>query len=367
MKIISIFNNKGGVGKTTLTFHLAHALAALGKRVLLIDLDPQCNLSIFCMPEEQLESVWNTEEPYIDDFDRTRKTVGAEQFKSISNQTRTIHFLLKPIEDGVTEVGNLVTPPFKVNKFLDLIPGRLTLHRYEDRIARRWSDVYQGDPLAIRTITGIRETATNYAAEFGYDFIIVDTSPSLGSLNKVIISTVDGFIVPCMPDMFSLYGIKNIGNSLSAWKKDFSTIFKVISEEKRHSFPPNFVQFLGYTIFNAKRYAGNNKWDLSMAHFNFAQKIPSAIKQNISADVRDHLSDEELSSPIGGMAVMHSMMTKPAMAQKYHVPIWQVPSVPDLETDDKTTILGNRHDYESTETGFLDFTNDMLERVNKLP
>src|SRR5712671_22277 len=45
MKIISVFNNKGGVGKTTLTFHLAHALGEIGYRVLLMDLDPQCNLT----------------------------------------------------------------------------------------------------------------------------------------------------------------------------------------------------------------------------------------------------------------------------------------------------------------------------------
>jgi cellulose biosynthesis protein BcsQ len=364
MKIISIFNNKGGVGKTTLTFHIAHALATQGKRILLIDLDPQCNLSIFCMKEEQLESIWKAEEPYIDDFDRARRS---EQFKKDSSLTRTIHFLLKPIEDGVTEVDKLVTPAFKVSENLDLIPGRLTLHKYEDRVARRWSDVYQGDPLAIRTITGIRETATNYGEAFGYDFVIVDTSPSLGSLNKTIISTVDGFLIPCMPDMFSLYGIKNIGSSLSEWKKDFNTIFKVISEEKRHSFPADFVQFLGYTIFNAKRYTGNNEWDLSMAHYNFAQEIPAAIRNNIAPEVRGHLSDAELSSPIGGMAVMHSMMTKPAMAQKYHVPIWAVPTVFDLEPDDKATILGNRKDYERTKDGFVAFTKDMLDRISKLP
>lgn len=45
-KFISIFNNKGGVGKTTLTWNLADALAEKGKRVLLVDFDPQCNLSI---------------------------------------------------------------------------------------------------------------------------------------------------------------------------------------------------------------------------------------------------------------------------------------------------------------------------------
>ena len=52
VRLISVFNNKGGVGKTTLSFHLAHALAELGHRVLMVDLDPQCNLTINCMDVE---------------------------------------------------------------------------------------------------------------------------------------------------------------------------------------------------------------------------------------------------------------------------------------------------------------------------
>jgi len=58
LKTISIFNNKGGVGKTTLTYHLAHALAELGKKILIIDLDPQCNISTLSVPQEWLMKVW---------------------------------------------------------------------------------------------------------------------------------------------------------------------------------------------------------------------------------------------------------------------------------------------------------------------
>ena len=52
MKTISLFNNKGGVGKTTLTWNLSVSLSAKGKSVLLIDFDPQCNLSIALLGED---------------------------------------------------------------------------------------------------------------------------------------------------------------------------------------------------------------------------------------------------------------------------------------------------------------------------
>jgi cellulose biosynthesis protein BcsQ len=70
LKTISVFNNKGGVGKTTLTFHLGNALAELGNKTLVIDLDPQCNLTILGLTEETLDQVWHAEEAFIDDFTR---------------------------------------------------------------------------------------------------------------------------------------------------------------------------------------------------------------------------------------------------------------------------------------------------------
>ena len=105
--------------------------------------------------------------------------------------------------------------------------------------------------------------AEEYGVRFHYDFVIIDTSPSLGALNKLIISTVDGFLIPALPDMFSLYGIRNIGNSLKQWKKEFSTIYTLISDDKRKKFPPKFVRFLGYTIYNAKKIYRANRLGFS--------------------------------------------------------------------------------------------------------
>jgi cellulose biosynthesis protein BcsQ len=363
LQSISIFNNKGGVGKTTLTFHLAHAFAELGKKTLIVDLDPQCNLTIFALPDEVIWKMWSAEDDYIDDFNSTRER--NPHFDDVLASPRSVHFVLKPTEDGTAELPSL-PPPFTLAPNLHLLPGRLTLHLYEDKIASRWSDIYQGDPLAIRTVTRPRSIAEEYARVYGYDVVIFDTSPSLGALNKAVISLVDGFVVPCNPDMFSLYGIRNIGNSLSIWKKQFETIFHLLSNEKRSNFPDDFVKFLGFTIYNARKYTGSNDWDLATAHFNFAQQIPTTIKTFIKKDIRSHLTDSQLASPIGGTAVMHSHSTLPSMAQKYHLPIWKVPSSPHLEGADKSTIAGNRATYEGTRPKYHQFAKDVLDRLDTL-
>lgn len=364
MKTISVFNNKGGVGKTTLTFHLAHALAEQGFRTLLIDLDPQCNLTIYGMDQDALHDIWKEEDDFVADFKSAQQKLTASEFSKLISQTRSIHFLLKPVEDGIDDLPSL-PPPRQLANNLDLIPGRLTMHLYEDAVARRWSEVYQGDPLAVRTVTRPRELAIAYAQQFGYDFVIMDTSPSLGTLNRLVISTTDGFLIPCMPDMFSLYGIRNIGNALTVWKKQFDTIYHLLSNEKRALFPENFVRLLGFTIYNAKRYSGASKWDLAQAHFNYAAQIPDAIADFIPAAVRDHLDPSVWSHPIGETAIMHTHNTMPAMAQKYHRPMWKVPSAP-LEHEDTSTVGGNRGLYQATQALYHTFAKDLLGRLSSL-
>ncbi|MGR6980882.1 ParA family protein [Testudinibacter sp. P27/CKL/0425] len=375
MKMISLFNNKGGVGKSTLAFHLAHILSAMGHKTLIIDLDPQCNLTIFAMEEEELHKIWEDENDFIEDLEQAKKNTPGENYNSLLKSPRTIHFLLKPAEDGLENFEPL-PPPIEINKNLGLIPGRLTVNQYESKISERWNGLYRGEPLSIRTVTNIRAIAESYSEEYNYDFVIVDTSPSLGDLNKVIISTVDGFIIPALPDMFSLYGIRNIGNSLKLWKKEFDTIYGLISTDKRKRFPRKFVRFLGYTIYNAKKYSkekkennGNNEnkeKELARAHEYYAQQIPKTIEKFISIEVREHLSDTVAHLPIGRDALMYSHNTLPNMAQKYKTPMWQVPMLPNLNPKDKSTISGNKAKYIDTKNKYKEFGEDFLRRIEAL-
>lgn len=362
MKSIAVFNNKGGVGKTTLAYHLAYALSELGKKTLLLDLDPQSNLTLFGESLEDLDSMWSAEEPFVDDFERARVRADPKDFETLLRQSHSIHFLLKPAEDGASEFTN-EPPPRWITPNLGLIPGRLSLHMFEDRLASRWSDAYRGDPLAVRTASRIRAICESYASAHGFDYVVADTSPSLGILNKVVISTMTGFLIPCAPDIFSMYGIRNIGRALARWKHEFDTLYTLLSRDKRSSFPESFVNFLGFTIYNARKRDGQNELDLPQAHYTHAIKIPDIIEQHIPPELRSTLSSEQARRPIGGTSVIHSHNTLPAMAQKYRLPIWRVPDSSALEADDRSTIRGNRGTYEATQAKYHDFAKDLLVRL----
>ena len=96
MKSISVFNNKGGVGKTTLTYHLGHALSEMGYKVLLIDADPQCNLTIYSLAQEEIHKIWSVEDKFIDEgFESSKNSMSKNAFTEMLSTPRSLHFVLK--------------------------------------------------------------------------------------------------------------------------------------------------------------------------------------------------------------------------------------------------------------------------------
>ncbi|WP_104748518.1 ParA family protein [Helicobacter cetorum] len=372
MYVLSVFNNKGGVGKTTLTFHLAHALSEMGHKTLLIDLDPQCNLTISSLSEEKIQGIWDEEEDFIRSFEIADKE--KERFKEIARKNRSIHFLLRPLDNGKSIFEYDVIPkPCSLGKNLDLLPGRLSVNKYEDTIAEQLPFAFKpgGNYLSIKIIMEVRNICEEYSKKYGYHYIIVDTSPSLGILNKVIISTVDGFFIPAQPDMFSLYGIKNIGRSLELWQQEFEKL-RSENQLRLEKFPKYFVQFLGYTIYNAKKYDNKskpNKPKLAQAHSYYVDKIPKFIKQYIK-DANKKFNKEVIEKSIGDMGdntIMYSHNTFPSLSQKYQVPMWKIPSCSHLEAEDVNTVRGgNKAKYEELQGKYHAFAKELIGRVQEL-
>ncbi|WP_027001704.1 ParA family protein [Hugenholtzia roseola] len=379
MKILSIFNNKGGVGKTTLTYHLGHILAEMDKKVLMIDLDPQCNLSIYSILEQEIGAIWEKENDFIKDFKAAKEKMGEIAFQKLISEPRSIHFLLSPTEQGESDLETL-PPPYSltdgtISGKLDLIVGRLSVNTYESIISERWSKAMLSDPLALRTIFKIRNIAQEYSKKNDYDFVLIDTSPSLGTLNKAIISTVDGFFIPCLPDLFSLYGIRNIGEALDIWKKEFDVMRLLLKNGKKEIYDFPFVKFLGYTIFNAKKYTGVNDLDLAKGNYYYAQLIAESIQKYIAKDIA---ISKNVDKNIGSKSIMYTHNTHPNFAQRLKTPIWNlgkcdfdayVKKYPE-EAEDinkyKQTMPLQKDALEEIRKGYETFAKDLLERIELL-
>lgn len=138
---VALFNNKGGVGKTTLAYHLAHMMCRLGRRVIAVDLDPQSNLTAEFLDEEQVEAIWRYPDPV------TPASSAGEPAES-----RTIAGAVKPIMDGVGDIRPC--EPVQVADDLWLLAGDLTLSAFEDRLSDAWPRGFTGeDVAALRTTT----------------------------------------------------------------------------------------------------------------------------------------------------------------------------------------------------------------------
>ena len=353
--IVSVFNNKGGVGKTTLLFHLACALAEQDKKVLMMDLDPQCSLTLNALPEEDVEKMWAEEEPYIKDY-RSSKDAQPFAHDALMKKERSIHFILKPLEDGL-ESEITAVPCHTLMKNVDIIPGRLSLQFFESFIAHRWSEAFTGSPHAIQSIASVRRVAEFYQDKYGYDCVLIDTSPSLGDLNRITVGLSDYFFIPCSTDVFSIYGIRNIGASLEKWDMEFKALSYLLPETRKKSFPTTMVKLLGYTLYKAQKSgASRNGLGIPQSHYLHATKIPGEIKHCLRDDFLANGID--VSKNLGGRTVIYSHNSLPSGSQQCHVPMWRVPSMPNVVT--KTT-----QGFRETQEMYHEFASDFLSRVKK--
>ncbi|MBI1759443.1 MAG: ParA family protein [Actinobacteria bacterium] len=198
MTTIALFNNKGGVGKTTLVYHLAHMISRLGVRVLAADLDPQANLTAHFLDEDALEELWGEHRP-------TRQTVADA---------------VQPIVDGEGDV--MPVSPREIAEGLWLLPGDLGLSQFEERLAQEWpATLAGGNKAAARTTTALHRLVHAAAGTVEAEVVLLDAGPSLGALSRTTLLVAEQVIVPLGADLFSAQGLRNLGPALRRWRRDW--------------------------------------------------------------------------------------------------------------------------------------------------
>ncbi|HYH67954.1 MAG TPA: AAA family ATPase [Urbifossiella sp.] len=228
VKRIALFNHKGGVSKTTTAFNLGWMLARGGSRVMLVDADPQCNLTGLVLGYR-----------------------GQGEFEDFYEEqpARNIRAGLAPaFESRPKEIEAIECVPVNGNPNMVLLPGHIRLSEYE--VSLGMAQELSGTIQTLQNLPGslsylISKTAEKHHAEY----VLIDMNPSLSSINQNLLMTSDYFIVPTSPDYFSVMAVDSLASVLPKWRKwsrqaSGMSIFK----EASYPLPTTTPKFLGTIV-----------------------------------------------------------------------------------------------------------------------
>jgi cellulose biosynthesis protein BcsQ len=195
--VIAFFNNKGGVGKTSLVYHLAWMFADLQVTVLAADLDPQMNLTAAFLDDDKLELFWAPD---------------PREF--------TVHGFLQPLLKGTGDI--LEAYPVRIEDKLALLAGDLQLSAFEDELSQQWPNSLSGQERPFRVISAFWRMMQHAARAYCADIILLDLGPNLGAINRAGLLSADYVVVPLSPDLFSLQGLRNLGSYFKRWRSEWT-------------------------------------------------------------------------------------------------------------------------------------------------
>lgn len=295
-KRLVIYNHKGGVGKTTLTINIAYALAAIGKRILLVDSDPQCNITSYLVDDASLDSLLDSS----DDEDG-----------------QTIWSSLKPVVEG--EGGLRKIHPIKHGKNLFLLPGDVRLSEFEAALNDFWRECFQRKIRGFRGVTALSGLVNFVCEENDIDYVFYDCGPNIGQLNKAILLDCNFFIVPAALDQFSVRALKTLGHTLVEWITDWEAVINFAPDGIY--LIPGRPKFLGYIPQRFRIYRNA----ASSSYAPYFARIERGINNEIVALLRKNDSNL-LSRSIRDLKIgeIKDLGQLANAGQSQGLPIWEV-------------------------------------------
>lgn len=312
--IISLFNHKGGVSKTTTAFNLGWAMAERGKRVLIVDGDPQCNLTGTVLGFDG-----------IDDFSRFYK----------KNPDANISDCLAPVftGSGKLQAAKISQTP---HKNLFLLAGNIELAESETQISVALSTsaaipALQNIPGAISALLKLT------AAEHKLDVVVVDMSPSVGALNQCFLMGSDFFIVPTSPDYYCNQAISSLSRVLPRWNGAVAPFRK---DGLLYPFPQKPPRFCGIISQRYRPRMGNparsfQAWIDTIKETVLTELVPQLTINNMCVSVQQFNAAQPGDTPFNliNVADFNSLI---AQSQKHNVPVF---ALSDAQIEQAGTVL----------------------------
>ena len=295
MTTVAFFNNKGGVGKTSLVYHLAWMLEELGRRVVTVDLDPQANLSGMLLDEARLEHLWR------------------------DGNAGTINDGVAPLFEGT---GDIVESPRveEIGEKIGLLMGDLALSRREDELSTQWPKCLDRDKRAFRVTTAFARLIARAGKQFGADLALLDVGPNLGAINRAAMVASDHVVIPLAPDLFSLQGLRNVGPTLKDWRNAWQERAAKKPEELDIGLPAGNMKPLGYVIMRhairlSRPVQAYGRW-IDKIPSEYANAVtgsgPPSVPEGEDPNCLAHLKDYRSLMPMAQEANRPMFLLKPA-------------------------------------------------------
>jgi cellulose biosynthesis protein BcsQ len=338
---IALFNHKGGVSKTTTTFNLGWMLAEKGKRVILVDTDPQCNLTGMALGEET-----EADEERLEAIYKTHSNIKTGLSPAFEAQPRAI----EPVE----------CIPIKNREGLFLLPGHVGLAEYE--VTLGIAQELSGSIQTLKNLPGAITALLDKTAEhFQADYVLIDMSPSLGAINQNVMMTSDFFIVPTNADFFSVMAIDSLANILPKWyewAKKASSLS--LLKEANYPFPEVNLRFLGtvvqnYRIIRGKETAAFEKW-IEKIERDVREKLVPVLKIN-SLLLPERLYTENNIFPCCTLTKIPNFNSLIARSQEYQTPVFALTAE---QLNYTGTVL---KDIQKKQDDFKDIFSDLADKI----
>lgn len=287
--IITFFNNKGGVGKTSLVFHISWMAAELGYRVLVADLDPQANLTAAYLTEPELEEIW-----------------------PINGYGPTVYGAVAPLL-GVSDIDYVRPQRFGVGHFL--LPGDIALSRFEDELSVSWPDCLGRRPRPFHIMSALWRLLQRTAVDIQADVILVDVGPNLGALNRAALVSSDHVVIPLAPDLFSVQGLRNLGPSLRSWRAEWADRVDR-KPDPSLDLPTGRMRPIGYVLLQHGIRAGQP----TKAYQRWMDRVPGVYRTSVLAEPDDPPTSVDDDAEC--LAQIRNYRSLMPMAQEAHKPVF---------------------------------------------